>query len=116
VAFCKYDVSAQFLKSYLVSVMGGGCFPGTIPQALGAASVLLASVNVAGGFVITKRMLDMFKREFIGRSNIRNLTVVQVPLILLNIHGCTASLLLSSQVVFSLLQALVWVASFKRVT
>lgn len=44
-------------------VMGGGYFPGTVPQALGALSVLLASVNVAGGFVITKRMLDMFKRE-----------------------------------------------------
>ncbi|KAI0647037.1 PNTB-domain-containing protein [Trametes meyenii] len=43
-------------------VMGGGYLPATIPQALGAASVLLASVNVAGGFVITKRMLDMFKR------------------------------------------------------
>ncbi|OJA12997.1 hypothetical protein AZE42_07441 [Rhizopogon vesiculosus] len=43
-------------------VMGGGYFPETIPQLLGALSVLLASVNVAGGFVITKRMLDMFKR------------------------------------------------------
>ncbi|RYP23138.1 hypothetical protein DL766_007555 [Monosporascus sp. MC13-8B] len=43
-------------------VMGGGCLPETIPQALGAASVLLAFVNVSGGFVITKRMLDMFKR------------------------------------------------------
>ena len=45
-------------------IMGGGYFPGTIPQALGALSVLLASVNVTGGFVITKRMLDMFKRGF----------------------------------------------------
>ncbi|KAI0032215.1 PNTB-domain-containing protein [Vararia minispora EC-137] len=44
-------------------VMGGGYFPGTVPQFLGALSVLLASVNVAGGFVITKRMLDMFKRK-----------------------------------------------------
>ncbi|RDW62272.1 NAD transhydrogenase [Coleophoma cylindrospora] len=43
-------------------IMGGGYVPGTIPQALGAASVLLACVNVSGGFVITKRMLDMFKR------------------------------------------------------
>ncbi|KAK7467220.1 hypothetical protein VKT23_004278 [Stygiomarasmius scandens] len=43
-------------------VMGGGYFPGTVPQILGAASVLLASVNVFGGFIITKRMLDMFKR------------------------------------------------------
>ncbi|EIM90319.1 PNTB-domain-containing protein [Stereum hirsutum FP-91666 SS1] len=44
-------------------VMGGGYFPQTIPQVLGALSVLLASVNVSGGFVITKRMLDMFKRR-----------------------------------------------------
>lgn len=44
-------------------ILGGGFFPETIPQAFGAASVLLAFVNVGGGFVITKRMLDMFKRE-----------------------------------------------------
>ncbi|EIW85121.1 PNTB-domain-containing protein [Coniophora puteana RWD-64-598 SS2] len=43
-------------------VMGGGYLPQTVPQMLGAASVLLAAVNVAGGFAITKRMLDMFKR------------------------------------------------------
>ncbi|KAK7911206.1 NAD(P) transhydrogenase mitochondrial precursor [Apiospora marii] len=43
-------------------VMGGGYLPETLPQTLGAASVLLAFVNVSGGFVITKRMLDMFKR------------------------------------------------------
>jgi H+-translocating NAD(P) transhydrogenase len=45
-----------------IFVMGGGFLPETLPQALGAASVLLAFVNVSGGFVITKRMLDMFKR------------------------------------------------------
>ncbi|KAF2803372.1 PNTB-domain-containing protein [Mytilinidion resinicola] len=43
-------------------IMGGGILPQTFPQALGALSVLIASVNVSGGFVITKRMLDMFKR------------------------------------------------------
>lgn len=43
-------------------VMGGGYLPGTIPQALGAGSVLLAFVNISGGFVITKRMLNMFRR------------------------------------------------------
>lgn len=43
-------------------IMGGGYLPETVPQALGALSVLLAFVNVSGGFVITKRMLDMFKR------------------------------------------------------
>ncbi len=45
-------------------ILGGGYLPGTIPQTLGALSVLLAFVNVGGGFVITKRMLDMFKRTF----------------------------------------------------
>lgn len=43
-------------------IMGGGYLPETFPQVLGAMSVLLAFVNVSGGFVITKRMLDMFKR------------------------------------------------------
>lgn len=43
-------------------ILGGGYFPHTIPQLFGAASVFLAFVNVAGGFVITKRMLDMFRR------------------------------------------------------
>jgi H+-translocating NAD(P) transhydrogenase len=43
-------------------IMGGGYLPQTLPQALGALSVLLAFVNVSGGFVITKRMLDMFRR------------------------------------------------------
>ncbi|KAF2728327.1 NAD(P) transhydrogenase-like protein [Polyplosphaeria fusca] len=43
-------------------VMGGGYLPESIPQSLGALSVLLAFVNVSGGFVISKRMLDMFRR------------------------------------------------------
>ncbi|KAL6710478.1 hypothetical protein ACN47E_008526 [Coniothyrium glycines] len=43
-------------------VMGGGYLPETIPQTLGALSVLLAFVNISGGFVISKRMLDMFRR------------------------------------------------------
>ena len=43
-------------------IMGGGYLPETLPQAFGAISVLLAFVNIGGGFVITKRMLDMFKR------------------------------------------------------
>ncbi|OIW30239.1 PNTB-domain-containing protein [Coniochaeta ligniaria NRRL 30616] len=43
-------------------ILGGGYLPGTIPQLFGAASVFLAFVNISGGFVITKRMLDMFRR------------------------------------------------------
>ena len=30
---------------------------------LGAVAVGLASINVAGGFLVTQRMLDMFKRK-----------------------------------------------------
>ena len=44
-------------------IMGGGYFPSTFPQALASLAVLISSVNIAGGFVVTKRMLDMFKRK-----------------------------------------------------
>lgn len=44
-------------------IMGGGFFPGNFPQALASLAVLISSVNIAGGFVVTKRMLDMFKRK-----------------------------------------------------
>ncbi|KAI9367186.1 NAD(P) transhydrogenase beta subunit-domain-containing protein [Aspergillus egyptiacus] len=43
-------------------IMGGGYLPTTVPELLGSASVLLAFMNVSGGFVVTQRMLDMFKR------------------------------------------------------
>ena len=44
-------------------IMGGGYLPSTFPQALASLAVLISSVNIAGGFVVTKRMLDMFKRK-----------------------------------------------------
>jgi len=52
-------------------IMGGGYLPSTVPELLGAASVLLAFVNVSGGFVITKRMLDMFKRMYHSPCRLR---------------------------------------------
>mmetsp|Transcript_14687 Transcript_14687/g.19338 ORF Transcript_14687/g.19338 Transcript_14687/m.19338 type:complete len:1075 (+) Transcript_14687:107-3331(+) len=42
--------------------MGGGFVPQNGSQALGAAAVLMSSVNIGGGFLVTKKMLDMFKR------------------------------------------------------
>lgn len=42
--------------------MGGGYLPGTTAQALAAAAALISSINIFGGFLITQRMLDMFKR------------------------------------------------------
>jgi NAD(P) transhydrogenase len=42
--------------------LGGGLIPGTAPQVLAAGAVLLSSVNLVGGTVVTKKMLDMFRR------------------------------------------------------
>jgi proton-translocating NAD(P)+ transhydrogenase subunit alpha len=36
---------------------------GALNVAIGAAAVLLATMNVVGGFVVTDRMLEMFKRK-----------------------------------------------------
>jgi NAD(P) transhydrogenase len=43
--------------------LGGGLLPHTIPQFLAASAVLVSSINIGGGFCVTKRMLDMFKRK-----------------------------------------------------
>ncbi|GAM22753.1 hypothetical protein SAMD00019534_059280 [Acytostelium subglobosum LB1] len=45
-----------------IHMMGGGMLPGTFGNFLAATSVFIASINIFGGFSITKRMLDMFKR------------------------------------------------------
>jgi NAD(P) transhydrogenase len=42
--------------------LGGGVLPHTFPQALASLAVAVSSVNIFGGFLVTKRMLDMFKR------------------------------------------------------
>lgn len=41
-------------------MMGGGYMPHSPTHFLAAFSVLISSINIGGGFVITKRMLDMF--------------------------------------------------------
>lgn len=43
--------------------LGGGYLPDSIPTALAASAVFASSINIFGGFLITKRMLDMFKRK-----------------------------------------------------
>jgi len=42
-------------------ILGTGS--GWAAQVLSAAAVLLATINVAGGFLVTQRMLKMFRRE-----------------------------------------------------
>jgi NAD(P) transhydrogenase subunit alpha len=44
----------------MVVLLSGGASP--TAYALGGASVLLASINVAGGFLVTQRMLKMFRK------------------------------------------------------
>lgn len=43
--------------------LGGGLLPHTVPQVLGTTAVALSAVNLSGGFLVTKKMLDMFKRK-----------------------------------------------------
>lgn len=43
-------------------LMGGTVLPETTPQMLGATAAFVSFINVFGGFVVTQRMLDMFKR------------------------------------------------------
>jgi len=42
--------------------LGGGVVPHTMPQWLAATAVGLSAVNLAGGTIVTKKMLDMFRR------------------------------------------------------
>lgn len=43
-------------------LMGGGMLPDSTHTSLAAIATLVSSINITGGFIITKRMLDMFKR------------------------------------------------------
>jgi NAD(P) transhydrogenase len=43
--------------------LGGGLLPVTIPHYLAAAAVTLSAVNLTGGTIVTKKMLDMFRRK-----------------------------------------------------
>ncbi|RXN16417.1 NAD(P) mitochondrial-like protein [Labeo rohita] len=43
-------------------LMGGGLTPSSIPESLALLAAFVSSINIAGGFLITQRMLDMFKR------------------------------------------------------
>lgn len=43
-------------------MMGGGVLPSNYVQTLAAGAALISFVNIFGGFLVTQRMLDMFKR------------------------------------------------------
>lgn len=43
-------------------LMGGGFAPSSASQVLAASAVFVSSINIFGGFAITQRMLNMFRR------------------------------------------------------
>lgn len=43
-------------------LMNGGVLPATFSGLLAALSVSIASLNIFGGFIVTQRMLNMFRR------------------------------------------------------
>jgi NAD(P) transhydrogenase subunit alpha len=45
------------------AVLIAGAGSGTIGTVLGLAAIILATVNVVGGFLVTDRMLRMFRRR-----------------------------------------------------
>ena len=44
-------------------LVAGAAIGGTIGQAIGLAAMVLATINVVGGFAVTGRMLQMFKAK-----------------------------------------------------
>lgn len=53
-------------------LMGGGMLPNNTATSLAAMATLVSSINITGGFIITKRMLDMFRRP--GNTHCTNVT------------------------------------------
>jgi NAD(P) transhydrogenase subunit alpha len=49
--------------SLVGSLVAAGSDHGTVSTVLGAIAVMAATINVVGGFMITDRMLKMFRRE-----------------------------------------------------
>ena len=44
------------------ALLATGSMPGTLSATLGMVAIILAMVNVVGGFMVTGRMLRMFKK------------------------------------------------------
>ncbi len=47
----------------VAAIIVAGRGAGTAATVLGAIAVTLATINVVGGFLVTDRMLEMFKRD-----------------------------------------------------
>jgi len=49
--------------SVVGALVAAGADKGELASYLGLAAVILATINVVGGFLVTNRMLSMFKRK-----------------------------------------------------
>ncbi len=47
----------------VAAIIVSGRAEGTLATVLGVVAVILATINVVGGFLVTDRMLEMFKRD-----------------------------------------------------
>ena len=47
----------------VAAIIVSGRAEGTLATVLGVGAVILATINVVGGFLVTDRMLEMFKRD-----------------------------------------------------
>lgn len=45
------------------AVLAAGSAQDTLTQIFGFAAVVMASINIFGGFVVTRRMLEMFNKK-----------------------------------------------------
>ena len=45
------------------AMLGAALTEGTLGKSMGTIAVALAAVNVFGGFLVTRRMLEMFKKK-----------------------------------------------------
>lgn len=45
------------------AMLAAGLTEGALAQVMGTLAVILAAVNVFGGFLVTQRMLEMFKKK-----------------------------------------------------
>jgi NAD(P) transhydrogenase subunit alpha len=52
-------ISGIIVVGGMLAISGPAASP---PVILGALAILLASINIAGGFLVTQRMLHMFRR------------------------------------------------------
>ena len=58
-------ISSVIIVGGLVAAAASGAFDGGwTAKLLGAAAVALASVNIFGGFLVTQRMLAMYKKKW----------------------------------------------------